>query len=233
MQPRSFKAFLTFVGIVISSQVVAAPTSRFEPSDLPTGEPQSPTNESSSATNAPAPQGDNNELEQKGLILVVPKAKQSVSSKDGPQRIVDREFFYEKAITLRLGFLFEPDFMKEHSQIPFLIGGKVYFIRPKSMEWELGVDFASDSIGRIFFGPRYTFWKGEAVRPFVKSGLNCRLVGKEQLATFLEKDNYQIKVGFGIEDLIGKALSVVIEFEGQTGLKHTDYLLASGLSWAW
>jgi hypothetical protein len=211
MKPTKIFAFLTLVGLIHSTSLVFATPNNYAPETKET-----------------------EELKEK----VDPRLKElSIADPPvvtNPEAVKKKVYFrYQKSMSPRLGLLFDPAIIRKDKKLLSVFGFHILFPRQKQPQWEAGVDLVTNSTGRIHLARKWTFDPNDALRPFLKAGAGCRLIGKEQLSSIARIDNYQVRFSLGMEDFISDPMSVRIELDTGLGIKYQEFVLALGYSWAW
>ena len=99
------------------------------------------------------------------------------------------------------------------------------------LNFELGADLLSNGDGGISVAQR-KIWGQSRFRPYVKAGAGVRVVPSDQLATFLRHENYQIRLGAGLEQLVKDPYGVRIELEAIVSSKSQMGSVMLGGVWS-
>lgn len=115
----------------------------------------------------------------------------------------------------------------------YFVGLNLMFDSPTSRHVEVGVDLTSESHGLLHLAYKWVYNHNSSFRPFLKIGPSIVLNPSEQLGTFLKPENYQARIGGGIEKLLKVPMSIRIDLEAALGSGRADFASGLGYSWAW
>lgn len=196
------------------------------PSDTVTVSPDENTSE------PPANPDEENRL--KSMDITVPEKTDSeklVAKKNHDSSLY--YYPYRQSISPRLGFVFDPDKLRENFQMVFLFGFHFMWPSDTSTHWETGIDIHTGGTGYLQLNRRWIFKSSEKMRPFLRAGLTMRMISEQGFASIVNQDNVQLRVGAGFEDLIVSPVSAAVSMEISGNAQQAFLAVCMGYSWAW
>ncbi len=146
-----------------------------------------------------------------------------------PEEVKKTHFYpYRQSLTARVGFGLD-----NHRDFPWIFGLMYMFKKFFSPRVEIGADGLSTGNGHVYFTLRHIFYERHYFRPFFRFGLNHEVNPDERLATFSRVNNYQLRGGVGMEDVLFLPASVRLELEALYGLKDNMIIFSFGYSYPW
>ncbi len=212
-----------FLGIFLCGIFVsAAPNDTITVPTTPQSEPVAPS----------TPEED---LRLKKMEITQPKGQEESSLRDRAKEREDQPYFYpyKKSVSPRIGFVFDPDKLREKLELVFLFGFVFLLPSNTSNHWELGFDIHTGGVGYLQVNRRWVFTSTEKFRPFLRAGVSSRMKSEQGLASVVNQDNVQLRLGFGFEDLLINPLSAAVGMDLAVGSDQTFLAVLLGYSWAW
>jgi hypothetical protein len=102
-----------------------------------------------------------------------------------------------------------------------------------SPKMEAGVTWTNADIGHVNIARKHIVNEKGAFRPFYRYGLMLKLVADQQTSTVSNLDNYLLRAGVGLEDIVKPPRSVRMDLDLAVGQKDVWILLQYGYSWGW
>lgn len=144
-------------------------------------------------------------------------------------------YFYPYSTSMgpRIGLLFDSERIAKQWS-PLVVLGFFYKLNSISANHIVaGADLQSDSTGAINGLIEHTYSPSEKFRPFVKGGLSLLIQPDKGMANLVDYNNYRVRIGAGIEDLLQDPASLRWDFEATVGLTGYAANIIFGYSWAW
>lgn len=211
-----------FLAIYLSGVFVsAAPNDTVTVSTTPQSEPVAPS----------TPEED---LRLKSMEVTQPKGQEK-SLREQAKNTDDVSFYYpyKRSISPRVGFVFDPDKLRDNKELVFLFGFVFMLPSESADHWELGFDVHTGGVGYLQFNRRWVASHTEKFRPFLRGGISSRMKGEQGFASIVNQDNIQLRLGFGFEDLLINPLSAAVGLDLGIGMDQTFLAVLLGYSWAW
>lgn len=148
-----------------------------------------------------------------------------------PRHREDAEYFYpyRKAITVHAGPVFKTD---NTDQVYSTLGVLYLFPFRKLQSLESGAELLSDGTGALHLAKRFILSRS-SFRPYWKIGAGVRVVPSEQLTTFIQSRNYEIRGAGGFEFLLSGSHSIRVEAETNWSTIGSQLIATLGYVWAW
>lgn len=140
---------------------------------------------------------------------------------------------FHSGITPKTGLFIDLGNLHGDQPLSFLAGLNYMMPSQTNKHWEWGIDLISDGTGQMSLGQKYIFHPDEGIRPFFKYGAGLHVVPTQNLATFINFDNWQARVALGLEDWLRGARSCRAELELGAGPKHETIAVNLGYTFAW
>ncbi len=164
------------------------------------------------------------ELERAKIVNITPAP--SVSRK-----LSDPDAYYHKfrsSLSLRAG----AEWALSNLQNPGLGFGVLYAFPLADLRGvEAGADVSADGNGTLHFARR-NVTGNERLRWFYKYGGGVRIVGRDQLVTFLRLRNWQVRVGGGFELTTFDPISIRVDVESIFATESVKALATLGVVFA-
>ena len=148
-----------------------------------------------------------------------------------PRTPEELEYFYpyRKALTVHVG----PVYKTNDTSKPYTVGGVLYLFPYKKLQsLESGAELISDGSGVLHLSRRFILSRG-SFRPYWKVGGGIRIIPSEQLVTFIQLKNYEVRSAIGFESLVRGAQSVRVEGEADWSTNGAQLIATIGYVWAW
>lgn len=112
--------------------------------------------------------------------------------------------------------------------------GDVLFQFPLKSEtfYEAGASLNSNQSGSLSFARKLIYSKSR-LRPYLKLGFGVRIDPSDQLVTLLKYENYQLRLGAGLEASVYSQLSLRLNLEGVARTSSTQFGGSFGCTWSW
>ena len=109
----------------------------------------------------------------------------------------------------------DPD--KESEILNYLLG--FYWELPDRLgpKWEVGAAWTTMSLGHVNVMRKHIYNEKGAFRPFYRYGITLKIDPDEELATASNIENYLLRVGIGLEDIIKPPRSVRMDLDMAAG----------------
>ncbi len=181
-----------------------------------------------------APSTAEEDARLKAMEFTSPKGQENTSlqfKKNGD----DQSYYYpyKKSVSPRIGFVFDPDKLREKLELVFLFGFVFLLPSENSNHWEIGFDVHTGGVGYLQFNRRWIFTNTEKFRPFLRAGVSSRMKSSQGFASVVNQDNVQLRLGFGFEDLIINPMSAAVGLDLAVGSDQSFLAVLLGYSWAW
>lgn len=140
---------------------------------------------------------------------------------------------YKKEIMARAGIVIGfRDSSDPRNVINPLIGFNYMIPSEFSPKYEVGADISfSTNRGHMWVMKRNIFNEKGSFRPYYNFGVMNNVVPSENLASFSNSENYLIRFGGGLENIIRPPRSGVVELELAVGRKDLLVIFTYGASW--
>ena len=124
----------------------------------------------------------------------------------------------------------DPD--KNSEILNYLLG--FYWELPKKLspKWEVGAAWTSMSLGHLNIMRKHIYNEKGAFRPFYRYGITLKIDPDEELATASNSENYLLRVGVGLEDIIKPPRSVRLDLDIAAGQEDFWVIFHYGYSFA-
>lgn len=210
---------LNFLTFVITLTAICAPAhAKPEKAKVPTANPTSPPPPAST----PPPAKPATELDEYNLMPTPPPEPL-------PEEAAKTYVYpYRQQLTPRAGYVGSND---DDDPYTYMFGILYLWPRYVSPQAEFGADLVNKYGGHLNFAVRTTFYERGYFRPFWLWGLTHEAVPEDKLATFVNLENYYLRIGIGFEDVIKLPKSVRLEIEGLAGTEKQMYKICLGYSW--
>lgn len=187
-----------------------------------------------SQTQTPPTPSLEEEERARAMDITVPSSDKKTLN-EMAKNITSQSYYYpfRQSVSPRLGLVFDPDKIRNNFEFVFLFGVMYMLPSDSNKHWEIGFDIHTGGLGYLQVNHRWVFTHTEKLRPFVRAGLSSRLKSEQGLASVVNKDNVQARVGLGIEDMIISPMSASIAMEIATGTDQSFLGIIIGYSWAW
>ncbi|OQW47285.1 MAG: hypothetical protein A4S09_15945 [Proteobacteria bacterium SG_bin7] len=181
-----------------------------------------------------APSTPEEDLRLKTMEITHPKAQEKSLSEQA-KYTEDKSFYYpyKRSISPRVGFVFDPDKLRDNKEVVFLFGFVFMLPSDSADHWELGFDVHTGGIGYLQFNRRWVASHTEKFRPFLRAGISSRMKSEQGFASIVNQDNIQLRIGFGFEDLLINPASAAVGMDLGIGMDQTFLAILLGYSWAW
>lgn len=100
-----------------------------------------------------------------------------------------------------------------------------------SPKWHLGADLSMVGDGHFYVSRRFIYNEKGSFRPFYQYGVLHKMVPDEKFASFSNWDNYLLRAGVGLSDIVRPPRSVEIELNVAIGAKDILVMFTYGYSW--
>lgn len=182
-----------------------------------------------------APSTIEEDVRLKTMEVTQPKGQEKTNLREQAKDREDKPYYYpyKKSISPRIGFVFDPDKLREKLELVFLFGFVFLLPSETSNHWEVGFDVHTGGVGYLQLNRRWIFTSTEKFRPFVRAGISSRMKSEQGFASIVNQDNVQLRLGFGFEDLLINPLSAAVGMDLAVGADQTFLAVLLGYSWAW
>lgn len=174
------------------------------------------------------------DLRLKDMEVTQPKGQEK-SLREQAKNTDDKSYYYpyKRSISPRVGFVFDPDKLRDNKELVFLFGFVFLLPSESADHWELGFDVHTGGLGYLQFNRRWVASHTEKFRPFLRAGISSRMKGEQGFASIVNQENVQLRIGLGFEDLLINPLSAAVGMDLGIGSDQTFLAVLLGYSWAW
>lgn len=135
---------------------------------------------------------------------------------------------YRQQLVPRVGYVRSNDDDDPHT---YMFGISYLWPRYVSPQAEIGADLVNKYGGHINFGIKHIVFERGFFRPFWLWGITHEAVPEDRLATFVNLENYYLRIAVGFEDVIKLPKSVRLEAEALAGTDKQMFKVCLGYSW--
>ncbi len=144
----------------------------------------------------------------------------------------DYYYPYHKAISPRLGTIYDTQKYAQDGSFLYLIGFELLLQDADLRSYEVGADVISNGTGQVHLSRRWILSRSR-FRPFYKGGMGFSVDPGDGISAFLKYQNFQGRGSIGFEQLVAPPMSIRVELEAIASISTQEAILSLGYSWAW